>query len=209
MSVNMTDDPKERTLTEAACLLAEPKHRLIDLCEKGVIRPDVQEASGRGSSRRFSERNLFEFAVALRLRDLEIAVSFVGAMLHALRAFEGSVAKRIPDFRLPTSLRGAGAPDLRLVISDGAHLYFTLAAAGSAANVYGGIDLREVASTQLGPRDLDRALARARAPERTGISSWLRRTRGTPGRASRGHSDGDCTPGESRDGLWTVNAHRA
>jgi hypothetical protein len=141
MSVKMADDPKEWTLTEAARLLAEPQHGLIYLCEKRVVLPDFQEARGRGSSRRFSERNLFEFAVALRLRDLEIAVSFVGAMLHALRAFQGSVAKRIPDFRLPTSLRDAGAPDFRFVISDGAHLYFTLGAPGSPVKVYGGIDV--------------------------------------------------------------------
>lgn len=161
----MADDSKEWTLTEAVRLLGEPQHRLIYLCEKGVVRPDFQDAKGRGSSRRFSERNLFEFAVALRLRDLEIAVSFVGAILYVLRAFEANVAKRFQGFSLPGSLRDSRAPDLRLVIGDGALLYFTLAAARSLPKVYGGIDLREVASTQLGPRDLDRALARAKAPQ--------------------------------------------
>jgi DNA-binding transcriptional MerR regulator len=166
MSATMADRSKEWTLTEAARLLGEPQHRLIYLCEKGVVQPDIQDAKGRGSSRRFSARNLLEFAVALRLRDLEIAVSFVGAILYAVRAFEGSVAKRIPGFKLPESLRDPRAPDFRVVIGDGARLYFTLALAGSAPKVYGGIDLREVASTEWGPRDLDRALARAKAPER-------------------------------------------
>src|SRR3989304_6104061 len=105
MSLTMTRKSREWTLTEAARLLGEPQHRLIYLCEKGVVRPDFQDAKGRGSSRRFSDRNLLEFAVALRLRDLEIGVSFIGAILYVLRAFEGSVAKRFRDFRLPDSLR--------------------------------------------------------------------------------------------------------
>lgn len=132
------------------------------------MQPDIQDARGRGSSRRFSERNLFEFAIALRLRDLEIAASFVGAILYVLRAFEGSVAKRVSDFSFPGSLREGRPPDIRLIISDEARLYFTLAASGSPPRVYGGLDLREVASSEMGPRDLDRALARAKGkgPER-------------------------------------------
>ena len=110
-------------MTEAARLLGEPQHRLIYLCEKGVVQPDVQDARGRGSSRRFSDRNLFEFAIALRLRDLEIAASFVGAILYVLRAFEGSVAKRKSGFRLPGSLREGHPPDIRLIISDEARLF--------------------------------------------------------------------------------------
>ena len=152
-------------MTEAARLLGEPQHRLIYLCEKGVVQPDVQDARGRGSSRRFSDRNLFEFAIALRLRDLEIAASFVGVILYVLRAFEGSVAKRMSGFRLPGSLREGHPPDIRLIISDEARLYFTLAQAGSTPKVYGGLDLREVASSETRPRDLDRALAQAKAPE--------------------------------------------
>jgi len=161
----MTIESTSWTMTEAARLLGEPQHRLIYLCEMGVVQPDVQDARGRGSSRRFSDRNLFEFAIALRLRDLEIAASFVGAILYVLRAFEGSVAKRISGFRLPGSLRAGHPPDIRLIISDEARLYFTLAQAGSTPKVYGGLDLREVASSEMRPRDLDRALAQAKAPE--------------------------------------------
>jgi len=57
------------SLTEIARLLGEPQHRLIYLCEKGVVVPGHGDASGRGSSRRFSRRNLLEFAVALRLQN--------------------------------------------------------------------------------------------------------------------------------------------
>lgn len=160
---------RDWTLTEAARILGEAQHRLIYLCEKGVVQPDVQDAEGRGSSRRFSARNLLEFAVALRLRDLEIAASLVGAIIHVLRAFERSVRKQIADFRLPASLRDARAPDLRVVIGDGAQLYFTLGAGGSAPKVYGGIDLRELASSKKSLRALERELARPKAIAGSGM----------------------------------------
>ena len=130
MSLTMTRESREWTLTEAARLLGEPQHRLIYLCEKGVVHPDLQDAKGRGSSRRFSDRNLLEFAVALRLRELEIGVAFVGAVVHVPRAFERSAGKDLRDFKLSDSLRDRRAPDLRVVIVDGARLYSTLVASG-------------------------------------------------------------------------------
>lgn len=132
------------TLTEAARLLEEPQHRLIYLCEKGVVEPDLQDAEGRGSSRRFSNRNLLEFAVALRLRDLELPATLIGAVVHVMRAFEAAVRKEIRGFQLPGSLRAKGAPDLRVVIGDGRRLYFTLAAGAGPPKVYGGVDLDEL-----------------------------------------------------------------
>jgi DNA-binding transcriptional MerR regulator len=137
----MAASSPEWTLTEAARLLEEPQHRLIYLCEKGVIEPDVEDAGGRGSSRRFSSRNLLEFAVALRLRDLELPAAAVAAIVHVMRVFEGAVAREIAGFQLPQSLRAEAAPDLRVVIGDGQRLYFTLGMGGRAAKVYGGIDL--------------------------------------------------------------------
>lgn len=160
----------EWTLTEAARLLGEPQHRLIYLCEKGVVEPDLQDAEGRGSSRRFSARNLLEFAVALRLRDLEIAASFVGAVIHVLRAFERSVQKQIPEFCLPESLRRPQAPDLRVVIGDGRRLYFTLGASESAPKVYGGIDLREMGASRKSLQALERELARPKPSKGRGRS---------------------------------------
>lgn len=132
------------TLTEAARLLEEPQHRLIYLCEKGVVEPDLQNAEGRGSSRRFSDRNLFEFAVALRLRDLELPATLIGSVVHVMRAFEAAVGREIRGFHLPESLRIEDAPDLRVLISDGRRLYFTLGAGTEPPRVYGGIDLEEL-----------------------------------------------------------------
>ena len=166
----MANPSGEWTLTEAARALGEPQHRLIYLCEKGVVQPDLQDAEGRGSSRRFSPRNLLEFAVALRLRDLEIATSLVGAVIQVLRAFERSVRRQIADFRLPDSLRDRRAPDLRIVIGDGPRLYFTLAMRGSSPRVYGGIDLRKLLSSKKGPRALERALAHSKAPVNGGAA---------------------------------------
>ena len=136
----------EWTLTEAARLLGEPQHRLIYLCEKGVVAPDFQEAEGRGSSRRFSARNMLEFAVALRLRDLELPAVVGGAVVHVLRQFEGRVRRQIPGFRLPDSLRPGNAPDLRVIVSDGRRLFFTLGGSKGASEVYGGIELADLMS---------------------------------------------------------------
>ncbi len=162
--------PSEWTLSEAARLLNEPQHRLIYLCEKGVVRPDLQDAEGRGSSRRFSARNLLEFAVALRLRELEIPTSLVAAVIHVLRAFETSVGKQIHGFRLPESLRNREAPDLRAIIGNGRRLYFTLRAGKSDPKVYGGLDLRDLDTSRKNPTALNRTLAQPMKVDSLGAS---------------------------------------
>lgn len=138
---------REWTLTEAARLLGEPQHRLIYLCEKGVVQPDFEDAKGRGSSRRFSAQNLLEFAIALRLRMLEIPALSIGAITYTLRAFEHKVQQQIPGFCLPGSLRGAGAPDLRVILNEG-RLYLTLGTAKNTPKMYGGVDLKKLGRDQ-------------------------------------------------------------
>ncbi len=157
---------REWTLTEAARLLGEPQHRLIYLCEKGVVQPDLADAKGRGSSRRFSARNLLEFAVALRLRALELPASVIGAVTYTLRAFERKVQEHMRTFRLPESLRGAAAPDLRARISDG-RLYLSLGIGKDVPKMYGGIALRRFASGKASIGDLQRALVPMPSPKRT------------------------------------------
>jgi hypothetical protein len=150
---------REWTLTEAARLLREPQHRLIYLCEKGVVQPDLEDAKGRGSSRRFSGHNLLEFAIALRLRMLEIPVLSIGAITYTLRAFEHKVQQQIPGFCLPYSLRGAGAPDLRVILEEG-RLYLTLGTGQNTPKVYGGVDLKKLGrdKNKKSAGDLHRAL---------------------------------------------------
>lgn len=127
------------TLSEAARLLRQPQHRLIYLCEKQAILPDFADAKGRGSSRRFSARNLLEFSVALRLRDLDLSVDAIKAILHTLRSFEKTVRKETPDFDIVEDLRRASAPELRVLVAEGPRIYFTLRSPGRAPRVFGGV----------------------------------------------------------------------
>jgi hypothetical protein len=144
MSIMETAFGRDWTLTEAARLLGEPQHRLIYLCEKGVIQPDAQDAKGRGSSRRFSARNLLEFGVTLRLRKFGIPASVAGAVVHVLRGFEMAIKKQISGFAMPGSLVGVGAPELKVIIGDDQRLYFTLGSGKRGAKTYGGVPLQDL-----------------------------------------------------------------
>jgi DNA-binding transcriptional MerR regulator len=152
----------EWSLSEAARLLGQPQHRLIYLCEKGVILPDLGDAEGRGSSRRFSARNLLEFALALSLRELTVPVASVAAIIYALRAFEKKVAREIPGFDLVSSLKAARAPSLRVILTDAGRLYFALGAEGGKPKIYGGLDFPAlIASTRRIRRSTPRAKGKA------------------------------------------------
>ena len=134
------------TLSEVARLVGQPQHRLIHLCEKGVVRAEFEEARGRGSSRRFSRRNLLQFAVALKLRELMVPVALIGAVVHVLDAFEKVLARETPGFRLPDSLAESGAPELRVIITDSRTLFFALHSKKGEAKLFGGIDLDALAA---------------------------------------------------------------
>jgi len=114
---------------------------LIHLCEKGVVVPDVHDASGRGSSRVFSARNFLELAVSLKLREMMLPVTAVGAVVHVLRTFEHGLRQEFRDFSLADSLRGEDSPDLRIIISDGETIYFSLAPPNGAPKLFGGVPL--------------------------------------------------------------------
>lgn len=102
MSIMAAEKPV--TLKEVQLRLGAPQHVLIHLCEKGVIEPDVTETSGRGKRREFSQRNLFEFAVALTLRRLELSVATTAFIVRLLRSFARATRKLVPGFELPASL---------------------------------------------------------------------------------------------------------
>jgi hypothetical protein len=107
-----------------------------------VVVPDVRDARGRGSSRQFSKRNLFDFAVALEMRRLELPVSFVQAVLRVLRSFETEARALVGEFTLPESLLAAGAAQLTLMVIDGERLYFRFEPPDTRARVFGGVDIR-------------------------------------------------------------------
>jgi hypothetical protein len=88
------------TLKQIQEKLDVKQHVLIHLCEKGVIEPDLQQTEGRGVHREFSQRNLFEFALALAIRRYEIPVLMTAAIVKLLRSFERSVQRQIKGFSL-------------------------------------------------------------------------------------------------------------
>ena len=134
----------EWTLTKIARLLHQPQHRLIYLCEKGVIVPEFADAQGRGTSRRFSARNVFEFSTALVLSEFHFPAVMSVNFLYTVRSFEAQVkANGIDDFSLPESLTKANSPEIIAIITNGSVLYFSLGFPGKPKTVFGGIDISE------------------------------------------------------------------
>jgi len=173
------------TLTQAARVLGVPQHRLIHLCEQNVVMPEVRDARGRGSSRTFSRRNLFEFAVALEMRRSALPLSLARTVLGVLRSFESEVRRQIADFVLPDSLMAARGPRVLIVILNGTRLYFVLQGAAAASAVFGGIDVsvvkggRSVARSKaklgaLPPIDTKREFATARTRTEINLSQIAR-----------------------------------
>ena len=138
----------EWSLSEAAGLLGQPQHRLIYLCEKGVVVPDLGDAHGRGSSRRFSARNLLEFEVALKLRELTVPVTSVATVIYALRAFEAKVSDRLGGFRLPYGLTTANAAELTAILTDEGRLFFSLRSKAEGEVFFGGVAFGRLARSR-------------------------------------------------------------
>ena len=134
------NEKKAYPLAEIEKRLKVEQHRLIHLCEKGVVTPDFEDAQGRGTMRRFSERNLFEFAVALELRRFSLPVAYIAPIMKVLRAFETYAAKEIEVFALPRSLQNKPAVKLSIVIIDGKNLFFILRHKGETSYL-GALDL--------------------------------------------------------------------
>ena len=137
-------EKNEWTLTEIARSLNQPQHRLIYLCEKGVIIPDFSDAQGRGSSRRFSARNIFEISTALVLSEFHFPATITANFLYALRSFESNVKTGgIKDFSLPQSLMNAQSPEIIAMIINGSVLYFSMGFPGKLKTVFGGVDIND------------------------------------------------------------------
>jgi hypothetical protein len=109
------------TLKEVQLRLAVPQHVLIHLCEKRVVEPDFAETAGRGKRREFSERNLFEFGVALALRRFELPVLTTGVVIRVLRGFARTVGRSLPKLEFPRSLV-EGRLGLELLLYEGDQL---------------------------------------------------------------------------------------
>ena len=131
----------EWTLTQISNLLDQPQYRLIYLCEKGVIIPDGSDAKGRGSSRRFSARNLFEFVVARKLGEFHMPTNLTTNVLRALRSFDQHLGKSYPMLKLPYSLRIPNSPEVKLILINGSRLYFSIGTRGGKTTYIGDLDL--------------------------------------------------------------------
>ena len=132
---------KEWTITQIANLLNRPQYKLIYLCEKGVIVPDGVDAKGRGSSRRFSTRNLFEFMVAFTLGDFHVPTNITTNLLRALRSFDRHLAKKYPLLKLPYSLTYPDCPEVKAILIQGSFLYFSIRNTSKQEIYIGGLDL--------------------------------------------------------------------
>ena len=115
--------------------------------QKRVVVPDLADARGRGSSRRFSSRNLLEFAVALHLRTVGLPAASIAAILYTLRAFEKRVASEIPGFEIVEALRAPNGIDVRAIVRDGNRLDILLRQPGQGAQLFGGAQLSGAKST--------------------------------------------------------------
>ncbi len=70
-----------------------------------------------------------------------VPVAPIGAVVHVLDAFERVLARDMLGFSLPDSLAQPGAPELRVIISDGRTLFFALHPKKGVPKLFGGIDL--------------------------------------------------------------------
>jgi DNA-binding transcriptional MerR regulator len=85
-----------KTMKEVADHLNQPAHRIIHLCETGVVHPTV-DAAGRGSVRRFSRDDTFRILLALQLQDAGVQVPLIKPLMdHLDRLLE---IREIKEFR--------------------------------------------------------------------------------------------------------------
>ena len=95
----------EFTLSEVENVFKAPQHVLIHLCERKVVIPDIQQTEGRGKFRKFSTRNMVEFAVALELKKYQIPLLVIKALLIVLSATYKKVASEVVQQSIVTMLQ--------------------------------------------------------------------------------------------------------
>ena len=140
-----TEPQRRWTLSQTTRLLGASAPEVLYLCDQYIVHPDLGDAKGRGSSRGFSQRNLFEIALAVQLRK-QLGSNTLRGALRAVRLIEETVreedGREWATFKLPDTLREDDAPDMRLIISDGRFVYLTLARSNAETKVFGPGDLK-------------------------------------------------------------------
>jgi len=93
-----------KTLKQIAEHFNRPAHRIIHLCESGVILPTV-DAKGRGTMRRFSRDDTFRILVALELQEAGVQVPLIKPLMQAFdRLLEIRAIKKLKADRQPSDL---------------------------------------------------------------------------------------------------------
>jgi DNA-binding transcriptional MerR regulator len=103
------------TMKEVAARLARPAHRIIHLCEQGVVRPRV-DAQGRGSVRQFSREDVFRILLALWLQEAGVGIPVIKPLMEALDRFMEikevkEVRKMLGRYDLVEVIRHVGSDD--------------------------------------------------------------------------------------------------
>lgn len=90
------------TLKDLAEFVEVPAHRIIHLCERGLVRPAVP-AEGRGTVRRFDRDNTFRVLLALRLEDLGLQHEVIRLLTDGIDELMGTdVAKEALEHEIVT-----------------------------------------------------------------------------------------------------------
>jgi DNA-binding transcriptional MerR regulator len=71
-----------KTMKEVAGHFNRPAHRIIHLCETGLIKPTV-DAQGRGTVRRFDRDDTFRILVALELQEAGVQIPLIKPLMTA------------------------------------------------------------------------------------------------------------------------------
>lgn len=114
-------------MKEVVKRLGVKKDALVYLCTKNVIVPDVEDPpKGRGHVRRFSEFNMFEFAVALELKDYNIKIGYISIIMRMFRKLFQELASMKDGIGWSRFKTDRTLPLLSMVIMDAEYMYFRI-----------------------------------------------------------------------------------
>lgn len=113
--MSIMEEAELKTMKEVADHFHRPAHRIIHLCETGVVKPAVN-ATGRGSVRRFNRDNTFHILLALKLQEAGVEVPLIKPLMKALANLMRipevkNFAKKLGQDDLVEVLRRLGAAD--------------------------------------------------------------------------------------------------
>jgi DNA-binding transcriptional MerR regulator len=104
-----------KTLKLVAEWIKRPPHRLIHLCEEGIVVPEV-DAEGRGSMRRFNRENIYRLLIGLHMQEIGLQVPIIRQLMEALDQLMQikeiiELKREIEDYDLPAVIKNLGDPE--------------------------------------------------------------------------------------------------